>query len=66
VIAREGILQNEALNFPRAGRGLLVYENHPARDFEAGQVLAAEIDDLPFRRLLPGFQLDKNRDDFHI
>jgi hypothetical protein len=45
---------------------LLVYENHPARDFEAGQVLAAEIDDLSFRRLLPGFQLDKNRDDFHI
>jgi hypothetical protein len=36
------------------------------RDFEAGQVLAAEIDDLSFRRLLPGFQLDKNRDDFHI
>jgi hypothetical protein len=66
LISREGVFKNIALDFSCAGRGLLVYENHSARDFEAGQVLAAEIDDPPFRRLLPGFQLDKNRDDFHI
>jgi hypothetical protein len=53
------------LYFPRAGYGLVVYEYHSARNFEAREVLAAVIHDLIFGNRFTSFQLEENCHDFH-
>jgi len=61
----ERFFQDIALNFSRGGHRPVLNELGATRDFKAREVLAAKIDDLLCRCLLPGFQLDVNRDDFH-
>src|SRR5262249_14875554 len=58
-------LQDITLNFSRAGHGPIVNENHAARNFKAGEVLAAVIHDLFFGNRLASFQFEENCYDFH-